>query len=499
MESALYIAATGMVALSEGLNVTAHNIANVSTLGYKKQRAEYADLIYTAQGNIGEGLHSQQGSYVAIGQWGHGVRVENVATIYTQGSMESSNSVTDLAINGKGFFQVKDDQGRLFYTRSGDFYTYNDGVMRNPQGLALQGHQMVDGKQGGLGDVTITKDSTMLPKATTKVTMSQLNVNPSNDRCGSLENPYFGMLEAYDGTTSLGLQPSSYDFLLGMTMYDSAGTPHEVSVFFDGVAGQGKPGSMVEFLVADTTQNKGLINIEEVSKGTGALMSGVLQFDSAGRVIGMTAYTPSEAGNTDLATWQQAAISGDGKPQFNLNGSMVSADFGVSGKGYEGGGTAADVGTDIPPMMTDFTTSVGAVSGFTDNNSMGSYYQDGYGEGKLSRYDITQNGDVVCYYSNGQHMTTWQIPLARFTSEDGLRREGDNLYAHVPAAGEMQLGMPGTENWGTIQAYNIEQSNVDIASEMVDLIVTQRGFQSNSKVVTTQDEMLKRAMELKRS
>lgn len=487
-----------MVTLSQGLNVTANNLANVSTLGYKQQRAEYADLIYTAQGNIGEGLHSQQGSYVAIGQWGHGVYLQNVATIYTQGAMESSNTVTDLAINGKGFFQVKDDQGRLFYTRAGDFRTDKEGVVRNPQGLALQGYEMVDGKQGALGDVDIDKISHMNAKSTSKVTMTQLNVNPTNDRSTSAKNPYFGMLEQYDAANTQALAPSLYDFSLAMTMYDGAGDPHEVSVFFDGVAGQGKPGSMVEFLVADKVSGKSLVDAPE-QKGAGALMSGVLQFDAAGRVIGMTAYTPSEAGNTDLATWKQAGISGDGLPQFNLNGSTVSLDFGISGKGYAAAGTAADVGTDIPPMMTNFTTKVGAVSGFIDNNSMGSYYQDGYAAGDLSRYDITQNGEVVCYYNNGQNQTTWQIPLARFTSEDGLRREGDNLYCHVPAAGEMQLGMPGTENWGTINAYNIEQSNVDVANEMVNLIVTQRGFQSNSKVVTTQDEMLKRAMELKRS
>ena len=488
-----------MVTLSQGLNVTAHNIANVSTLGYKQQRAEYADLIYTAQGNIGEGLHSQQGSYVAIGQWGHGVYLQNVATIYTQGAMEASNTVTDLAINGKGFFQVKDDQGRLFYTRAGDFRTDNEGIVRNPQGLALQGYQMVNGQQGALGDVQITKFSYMDHKATTKMTMNQLNVNPSADKSTSADNPYFGLLQMYDGTAEQPLDPTAYSFSLGMTLYDGEGAAHDVSVYFDGVAGQGKPGSMVEFLIADTTSKGGVVNVDEAKRGQGALMSGVLQFDASGRVIGMTAYTPNEPGNTDLTTWSQASLSGDGLPQIALNGANVAVDFGISGSGFEGGGTAAEVGTDIPPMMAGFNATNAAVSGFSDNTSMGSYFQDGYPQGQLSRYDIDQNGQVICHYTNGQNLTTWQIPLARFTSEDGLHREGNNLFSHWPSAGEMQLGVPGTENWGLIESYNIEQSNVDLASEMVNLIITQRGFQSNSKVVTTQDEMLKRAMELKRS
>ncbi|MDD4700708.1 MAG: flagellar hook-basal body complex protein, partial [Desulfovibrio sp.] len=101
-------------------------------------------------------------------------------------------------------------------------------------------------------------------------------------------------------------------------------------------------------------------------------------------------------------------------------------------------------------------------------------------------------------YSNNQSMSLWQIPVCRFTSEDGLRREGDNLFSASPDAGQMEMGVAGTENYGTIRAYNTENSNVDMATEMTNMIINQRGFQSNSKVVTTADQMLQKAVEMKR-
>ena len=115
------------------------------------------------------------------------------------------------------------------------------------------------------------------------------------------------------------------------------------------------------------------------------------------------------------------------------------------------------------------------------------------------KVDVNADGTVVGKYSNSESMNLWQIPVCRFTSEDGLRREGNNLFAATKDSGTMEMGVAGTENYGKINAYNIENSNVDMSQEMVNMIVNQRGFQSNSKVVTTADQMLQKAMELKRS
>ena len=157
-------------------------------------------------------------------------------------------------------------------------------------------------------------------------------------------------------------------------------------------------------------------------------------------------------------------------------------------------------GTFRAVMGTAYTKATNATTNYTTSSPVARVStQDGYPEGSLSNISITADGTVVGKYSNNQSANLWQIPVCRFTSEDGLRREGNNLFSATDDAGAMEMGTAGTENYGKINAYNIENSNVDMASEMVNMIVTQRGFQSNSKVVTTADQMLQKAMELKRS
>ncbi|MBD5641323.1 MAG: flagellar hook-basal body complex protein, partial [Desulfovibrio sp.] len=109
MNSSLYIGATGMKGLSEGMQVTSNNLANVSTIGYKRQDILFSDMLSQTQATNGNWWNAQEDSRVAVGQVGQGLQVEAIRTIHTSGALESTNSMTDLAISGKGFFQVSDD------------------------------------------------------------------------------------------------------------------------------------------------------------------------------------------------------------------------------------------------------------------------------------------------------------------------------------------------------------------------------------------------------
>lgn len=117
MNSALYIGATGMKGMSQGMQVTTNNLANVSTIGYKQQNTLFSDMLSTSQGGTGDWWNAQENSRVALGQTGKGVQVDAVRTIFQQGALEPTNTVTDMAINGKGFFQVSDG-ANLYYTRA---------------------------------------------------------------------------------------------------------------------------------------------------------------------------------------------------------------------------------------------------------------------------------------------------------------------------------------------------------------------------------------------
>ncbi|MBO4368875.1 MAG: flagellar hook protein FlgE [Desulfovibrio sp.] len=200
--------------------------------------------------------------------------------------------------------------------------------------------------------------------------------------------------------------------------------------------------------------------------------------------------------------WTSCSLSEEGLPELSLNGSGVALDFGIRSESGQtsASNTAFDVGQDPHNLsfLANAKTENLAVTGYDNTPFTSSSSQDGYSEGVLSSYEISTNGLISGNFSNGKNFEMWQIPLARFTSDDGLNRHGDNLFAATSEAGTMELGVPGTENYGTVVSYYIENSNVDVSREMVNMIVTQRGFQSNSKVVTTSDELLRTAINLKR-
>ncbi len=123
---------------------------------------------------------------------------------------------------------------------------------------------------------------------------------------------------------------------------------------------------------------------------------------------------------------------------------------------------------------------------------------DGYSAGILSTYQIDENGIVYGSYDNGETMALWQLLLCDFDSPQGLYREGGNLFSETKKSGKARQGVPNDAGFGSTTAYNIEQSNVDMTREFVQMITTQRGFQANSKGITTVDTMLETVISMKR-
>ncbi|MBR4741781.1 MAG: flagellar hook-basal body complex protein [Desulfovibrio sp.] len=492
MHSSLYIGATGMKSISEGLQVAANNLANCSTIGFKSQSTLFSDLISQEQCNPGEWDYNQQDSLIAVGQYGMGVRVDDIATNFKPGNLESTNSMTDLAISGKGFFVVQDLTGNTYYTRAGDFIVDENNIMRNPSGLALLGYDLQN-KSQTLQPINLDKTKEVALKNTSQIKVTETNIVPSNNFCTSSTDPYFTLLQSYDATQSSPLNNNQYSDQQSVTIYDEIGKAQEVTIYYDG-AQCPSPEQAVEFLVAKKVDGA-------TQNGEGLLMSGILQFDSAGNLIGIAAYTPTVMGSTNLNDWQSASLSGDGLPQFSLNGNNIALNFGISSTSSSTTttNTAADVGTNFRALsnLANTETTNYAVTGYNGGLFQKNITQDGYDDGLLTSYNIGTNGVVHGTFSNGEILDLWQIPLARFTREDGLLRSGSNLFTATSEVGNIDLGVPGSENYGTISSYYIEQSNVDVATEMVSLIVTQRGFQSNAKVVTTSDEMLRTAINLK--
>ena len=235
MRSSLYIGATGMKSLAEGMHVTGNNLANCSTIGFKSQMALYSDLIYESQANPGEWNYNQRDSQVAVGQHGMGVRVDEIATNFTQGGFESTNSLTDLAINGKGYFVVQNADGNNMYTRAGDFNVDSTGIIRNPNGYPLMGYSITNSKTSNvLQPISIDKFATLSAQATSAISISDTNVVPSSNVQINQDNPYFSLLSSFDGTKNVPLESSQYSNAQTVTVYDSTGTSREVNIYYDG-------------------------------------------------------------------------------------------------------------------------------------------------------------------------------------------------------------------------------------------------------------------------
>jgi len=147
---------------------------------------------------------------------------------------------------------------------------------------------------------------------------------------------------------------------------------------------------------------------------------------------------------------------------------------------------------------TDWVKSSLSTSQFASASTTTFQSASGYGSGDLGGVNVDVDGVITGSYSNGQLIPLYRVGLAKFQNEDGLFKEGGNLYSQTRESGDATTNKPGTAGLGSIAPNALEQSNVDIAAELVKMITTQRGFQANSKVITVTDQMLAELINIKR-
>ena len=502
MMSALYTGTTGMKSHSVGMSSIANNIANINTLGFKKAMTMYSD-------NISQTVSSASANGITeISQMGMGVSVLTNRTMHQQGSFEQGSAPTDMAIQGKGFFGVTKN-GATQYTRAGNFRFTKEGTLIDPNEFALLGYQVTNGQtsneltpvsldfsQGGQGY--------MQPKATASVTLIEnLGTRTQNTRNSS--NPVFSLTSAWDGKQAPPLSESQYAHKTAATIYDASGNPQALNAFYDYVGTfDGK--QVFQYVMGmdpslDASGNAG-------TSAAGMLAAGTLTFSSTGQLEDVTMFTPPTGGDaSNMASWVPASFDEAGNPAFSANFSgsgaqNIALNFGLemNGTWTKGFANAAAINADPTalyngPARTPHADSTKSYSG---SNATRMSNQDGHAAGFLEDLSVQSDGLVVGRYSNGETMDLYQIPVYRFINEEGLRHEGGNRYTATVESGDAEVGMAGTENYGTLQEAALEQSNVDLANEFAFMITTQRGFQMNSKIITTSDTMLQKALELKR-
>ncbi|MDN5330942.1 MAG: flagellar hook protein FlgE [Tepidanaerobacteraceae bacterium] len=413
MMRSMFSAVTGLRNHQTMMDVIGNNIANVNTVGFKKSRVTFQDALYQTI----KGASSAQGNRGGTNpmQVGLGMTLASIETLHTPSSLEATGNMTDLAIEGDGFFILSDGQN-YYYTRAGNFGFDEEGnLVSTSNGLKVLGWQgAADKTPQNITSIRIQKGMMMPAKATSEVRFAK-NLNDAD--------------------------PIDMQYIIPFKVYDSKGNVHNLTITFKKTASN-EWDYEINYDSSDVT-------ISGINNNQGHLI-----FTANGQ-LDISQSTINDINNPVRLTIQ-------GADEINL------------------------------------TLDFSALTQFAKETTVDLSYQDGYAAGTLLGISVDSKGVITGVFDNGQSMELAQVALAVFDNPAGLTKAGGNTYTASNNSGEVQIGMAGTGGRGTISPGSLEMSNVDLAEEFTRMIVTQRGFQANSRIISASDEMLQELVNIKR-
>ena len=487
MMRSLFSAVSGLKSHQTRMDLIGNNIANVNTNGFKSSRATFADMLSQTQSGASAPTGNLGGTNPK--QIGLGVSVASTDLLFTDSSAQSTGKNTDLALSGNGLFVVKTSSG-TYYTRDGNFsFDALGNYVMHGNGGFVQGW-MADAN-GTLSTastpeaITIPSGKAMDAKATSNITYSG-NLNSSVPTIVSMKDQNGNVVTAptaVDGTTihslTLTLSDGTTQIITAknrdvkytpatatapghsvpMTtianVYDSLGNLHKVLLNFEKAPSTATPPNTY-----DTWQvSLGTTEIEEAdgSVTTLAMTPVTLKFDYSGKFV-----------------------SGSGSPTITLTNGA--------------GSTSAGSATPLSSMTA--TVNLSRLTQYSGSNTEKAD-ADGNAAGTLKEVSVDASGIITGTYTNGVKRNEAQVAIAQFNNASGLTKLGGNFYQESNNSGVANV-KTASDLGVTITPSALEMSNVDIANEFSDMIVTQRGFQSNSKIITVDDEMLETVIGMKR-
>jgi len=420
----LNIGVSGLTAAGDGMSVIGDNIANANTAGFKSSRAEFQDVLATSLKGIDGG-----------DQFGAGTKLAHIKPIFSQGDISRTENVTDLAINGNGFFAVDAPFGRGF-TRDGSFQFDKEGHLTTGDQYKVLGFRADEkGKFSTRVEPIKLGNTTIAAKGTNEVGVS-MNIDSREDvKAFDVKDP--------DSTSS---------FNTSMTVYDNIGTARMITLNFNKVEN-----NQWEYhaLVDGNDANNGKAGVPvEMAKGK-------LIFNDKGVL-------QEEVEITNAFNFNKGAGQGQ-KIKFNF------------GKSLKEGGDGLDASTQ-----------------YGSSNAVARHTQDGASAATLTSLSFNDKGILTAAYNNGESRDIAQISLAKFENNEGLFKIGKNIFKESKSSGQAAMGGPGEAGRGNVLAKSMELSNVDIAAEFVSLMNMQRNFQANVKTLSAADQMLQEVLQLKR-
>lgn len=545
MMRSLYSGVAGLKTHQTRMDVIGNNISNVNTIGFKASSANFADMFYqtTSPATGPDALTNAAGSNAK--QIGLGSQVASITTNITeQGGTSSTNRALDIAINGDGFLVVKSG-GATYFTKSGALNVDTNGTLYcTTNNATVQGWLADD--QGNVNrdvvrDMTVMSPENLYyePEATTNVRM-QGNINKEDD-----DLVYTG---ADDPITSNNGKVATFSF------YDNLGQLFTAKMYI--VSTKNPDGTAIEgFGVEATTVPNPVDGAEPAEipitnyavmladicneKGESIFVTKATDPDTNVETYTRTGVTVTFGGATYSVSEDEGSVDANtGKFNLQTEGAegisilsfiTNSGEFSQVTRGGLGetsayankgiamtinlSADAADAGNAIDDTFTPYNAETDSGGVIIDFSSLTQYsstshvsYIKGDEEGKgtgnvageMKGISIDEDGFVYGSYNNGSKRCLGQIPVATFNNPSGLEAVGDSLFQESLNSGIFDGVGEEVSISGSFTVGALEMSNVDLASEFTTMITTQRGFQANSRIITTTDSMLEELVNLKR-
>ncbi|MBL0581562.1 flagellar hook protein FlgE [Aeromonas caviae] len=443
-------ALSGINAAQKDLNVTANNIANVNTTGFKESRAEFADVYANS---IFVNAKTQVGNGVATGA---------VAQQFHQGALQFTNNALDLAIQGNGFFVTSDGLTNLdrTYTRAGAFKLNESSYMVSNSGGYLQGYEINSDGTPKAVSINATKPIQIPDKAGEPVQTTTVEAGfnlPSSTK--TLMDVNASKFDPTDSTT--------YSSSTSVVVYDSLGEPHTITQYFTKEADP-----------ADPTQ----------AAVPTAWRMYLYEGDKPIDIVGGTATTMA----TGLS---QAPLSA--RVTFDASGKMVTPTTPAVIKTEPLGAAGAGIITNGADGTQKIEFKLGTVTQYASPFEVSKLTQDGSTVGRLTKVEIGADGIVSATYSNATTVKVAMVAMAKFANAQGLTQVGDTSWRQSLLSGDALPGTPNSGTFGSIKSSALEQSNVDLTTELVDLITAQRNFQANSRSLEVNSSLQQNILQIR--
>ena len=545
--NSLFAGVSGLRNHQSMMDVIGNNIANVNTIGFKGSRVTFSDTFNQFVKSGTNPTETSGGTNTF--QVGLGMKINSIDRNWNQGTFERTGITTDLALQGPGLF-ILESNGQRFYSRAGAFVFDASGKLVNPQnGAIVQGKvASSDGvipPGNNLEDIYIDTNLKLPAVATTEIKWGG-NLKSDSDLTRTQEVVQRGNIKSSDAgpltttTTIYNSYGESFDYELTYTktaantysvtweLKDSSGTSVGTGTLgtdivfaddgngnfvmnaaskalFDGSNNRvnltaGDPAGEIDFTfnLATVSNNDTTSTLSSSADGnrTSNIVSGsVTVFDSLGISHQVTLRFTKINDNQwayqaivpATSTVDNQSVSAVGTITFNADGTLEPANISPNNPQLT---FVPKGGANIAVIDLNFGSGFAGVTQTSSSSVVSALYQDGAASASLSNINIDQYGNILGVFTNGNSRTLAQLMVATFPNLNGLISVGDNMFTAYANSGDPRIGQLGEETSTTVQSGALEQSNVDLSEEFTRMIVSQRGFQANARVITTADNLL---------